>query len=252
MALRSSSGCHMQSPLHHSAPWPCGHAEQSTARWWPQFTVSTSWSSHESMKNDENKLHASCFHHVWSIYIEFKGTYDMDIWRRGLHLLLVSYSVVADRMLFSGGMPSYWQFAQFVAGTGPPSGFGASWRYLLLDARSLPPWSQHSSNNSKVEAHWNAWWHEEKERWQAEISTRSAIPRVIYIRTPKLPIPRNRSMPINNYKLSPGFQAASQSKKQKNQSSLLRVQRHSPLHQEDPCPWGHSEQWWAWCPPQST
>ena len=33
----------------------------------------------------------------------------------------------------------------------------------------------------------------------------------IYIRTPKLSIPRNRSMPINNSKLSPGFQAASQS-----------------------------------------
>ena len=34
-----SSSCHVQSPLHHAAPFPWGHSEQVAAWWCPQLTV---------------------------------------------------------------------------------------------------------------------------------------------------------------------------------------------------------------------
>ena len=34
-----SSSCHVQSPLHHAAPFPWGQSEQVAASWIPQLTV---------------------------------------------------------------------------------------------------------------------------------------------------------------------------------------------------------------------
>ena len=61
---------HSHSPLHHAAPFPCGHSAQEFASWFPQFTgsglggcVVGGWMVGgfvvETMENETIRIHTS-------------------------------------------------------------------------------------------------------------------------------------------------------------------------------------------------